>query len=147
MQALIAALLLSLAMHGVQWYWHDALQDEIKAERAAKVTVALAYSENARLVEAGWAKKVQGARDAKDSELRGVRARLDDALAGLRDRPDRRVPDPTPGAATACAGATGAELSGRDAAFLSRLSARADGLRAELAECYAREEALTVLRK
>lgn len=65
--------------------------------------------------------------------ITAVNARLADALEQLRQRPER-LPE---SAATACAGATGRELSAPDAGFLVREAARADRLRAALSECYA----------
>lgn len=70
-------------------------------------------------------------RDAKDAEIRRIAAARDRALDELRKRPER-LPEP---AREACKGATGAELSGRDAEFLARLAARADELRAALRAC------------
>lgn len=66
-----------------------------------------------------------------ESQLRSISGRLADALVSLHNRP-ARLPEP---ARAACAGATGAELSGPDAAFLEREAARADTLRAALARC------------
>ena len=82
--------------------------------------------------------------DAARDELAQVRA--DAVVAALaysenvRNRPDR-VPGTTDAPRTACAGATGAELSGPDAVFLVGLAARADELRAELGACQQREHA------
>lgn len=78
-------------------------------------------------------------REKKDAEVRKINARLVDALERLRQRPER-LPEP---ARAACTGATGAELSGPDAGFLVREAARADELRAALAECYGWIDAVT----
>jgi len=75
--------------------------------------------------------------DAKDRDLRDISTRLADALERLRNRPERLPEAERP----FCAGSTGRELSGPDAAFLERLAARADTLRAELGACYERERA------
>jgi hypothetical protein len=104
---------------------------DVKADAAS----ALDASEQAREVERFASKARQGIEDAKNAEIRKMRARLDDALERLRNRPDR-LPE---AARPACEGATGAELSGRDAQFLERLAARADELRAELKACQDRE--------
>ena len=66
-------------------------------------------------------------------EVRTINARLADALERLRKRPER-LPEP---ARKACEGATGAQLSGPDAGFLSREAARANELRSALEKCYA----------
>lgn len=73
------------------------------------------------------------------AEQDSIRARLSADLERLRNRPARVVrADAVPGAAKAgCAGASGRELSGGDAEFLSRLAARADEIRAGLIACYA----------
>lgn len=69
----------------------------------------------------------------KNDEIASINARLSVALAGLRNRPERR-PD-MPQTAAACVGATGSDLSGPDAEFLSREAARADQLRSALNQC------------
>lgn len=66
-------------------------------------------------------------------EQRTINARLADDLERLRQRANRLSRD----SAADCQGATGRELSAADAAFLARLAARADELRAGLAACYA----------
>jgi hypothetical protein len=140
LQAIAALLALSLAGSGFLYWRLDAAQDELAAVRAAAVSAALAYSENARQIEQQHAQRVQGITDAKDATLRRVRAAAAADLDRLRDRADR-VPGADIAPRPACAGATGAELSGRDAAFLVGLAERADWLRAELAACQQREHA------
>ena len=85
----------------------------------------------ARRIEAQRNEKQQRINDELQRQTRLVGARLADVLAGLRNRPER-LPEP---AREACQGASGAELSGPDAAFLVRLAARADQLRADLTAC------------
>jgi hypothetical protein len=99
----------------------------LQAEHDAKVQTT-ALGENATLL-----------RKARDAEKDRISARLADAIAGLRNRPER-LPDT---AAAACAGASGRELSGPDAEFLERLAAEADRLRAALAEQQAWIEKVT----
>jgi hypothetical protein len=140
LHALSALLAGSVLMSGVLFWRLDAAQDELAAVRAAAVSAALAYSENARQIEQQHAQRVRGITDAKDATLRRVRAAADADIDRLRDRADR-VPGADSAPRPACAGATGAELSGRDAQFLVRLAERADGLRAELAACQQREHA------
>lgn len=104
---------------------------DVKSAAAAQLT----KTEQARETERELQRFNQGAQNVKDAEYRRIAARLSDALRELRSRPDR-LPE---AARAACAGATGAELSGRDAAVLEGLAARADQLRAELAGCQDRE--------
>ena len=106
-----------------------------RADEKENAAAAFDASEQAREVERLASKTRQGIEDAKNAEIRKVRARLDDALERLRNRPDRLPEASRP----ACEGATGAELSGRDAAFLERLAARAEAIRAELKACQDRE--------
>lgn len=79
-------------------------------------------------------------RTAHEKEVTAISARLADALSQLRKRPERRDMPETP--AAACTGATGTDLSNRDAEFLSREAARADGLRAALEQCYSWSESI-----
>jgi len=70
--------------------------------------------------------------EVKDADDIRTNDRLADALQRLRERPNRKASAAT----AACAGATGAELSGPDGGFLEREAARAEGLRNALKECY-----------
>lgn len=101
-------------------------------ERGRVQAELLKRTEQARQVEQEWARKVKVLGDAKDAEIDRINGRLADALERLRKRPER-LPEP---ARAACAGATGAQLSGPDAGFLEREAARADALRAALEQCY-----------
>lgn len=83
-------------------------------------------------------------RQEKDRELREVNARATALAHSLRQRPERAA---APSGAPAAAGAgqsgsrcTGAELPREDASFLAGEAARADQLRAALAQCYAQYE-------
>lgn len=86
-----------------------------------------------------WEKQLANVRNEKNAELQRIGVALGDALERLRNRPER-MPEP---ARAACKGSTGAELSGSDAGFLVGLAARADRLRADLAECQAWVETVT----
>ena len=66
--------------------------------------------------------------------LSDINTQLNDDIVGLRSRPSRR--DSTGDTAPDCQGSSGRELSGPDAEFLTRLAARADGLREALTACY-----------
>lgn len=98
-------------------------------------------SENEKALQQAKAEAAETARRAKETarvqqehadEVTRIAAERDHALDRLRKRP-ARLPEP---ARTACKGSTGAELSGEDATFLVRESARADELRAALSACY-----------
>ena len=101
-------------------------------ENEYKAALLVAQQE-AQAVERKW----QGAADAIVKNLEAKRAvtqrNLDIALNGLRDRPERHLPN-DPG--VVCKGASGAELSRPDAVFLTRLAARGDRLQAALDACY-----------
>lgn len=94
----------------------------------------LEAQKKAQEIERTW----QGAADAIVKNLEAKRAvtqrNLDIALNGLRDRPERAMPDDS---RAGCKGATGAELSRPDAGFLVREAARADRLQSALTACYA----------
>lgn len=99
----------------------------------------LAAQQEAQEVERKW----QGAANAIVTNLEAKRAGtqrlLDTALNGLRDRPERHLPnDPRAN----CAGASGAELSRPDAGFLVREATRAERLQAALDACYKQYDAV-----
>jgi hypothetical protein len=131
--ALVAAA--GLALSAGAWIHGRSHGIEITEVRYA--AQAAEANREARRFEQQRTREVQDAQDARDTQIRSINARLTDALDRLRERPGR-LPEPS---RSACQGATGAELSGADAAFLERFSARADSLRAELAACQDREHA------
>lgn len=132
MAALCALLALALAAAGVQTLRLKSLQASTAQALADAATAA-------RAQEQVWQTNMSKVRDEKDAEIKRVGAARDAALASLRNR-RARLPE---AARTACEGATGRELSGGDAEVLVRLAGRADELRAELAACYKREDALS----
>lgn len=142
-QALAIALALSVAFGG--WQTH-----RITTMRADAADAALSAKEGERIAEIAQAAKyraqtvaLQGVEDAKNAELRRVRAATDTELDRLRNRPERRPELPQGGAtASACTDATGAGLSRPDAGFLVRFAAYAAATRGELAACEARESAI-----
>ena len=83
-------------------------------------------------------------RQEKDREIREVNARAAALANSVRNRPERAAPAggtaQTAGAGPGGARCTGAELPREDAAFLAGEAARADQLRAALAQCYAQYE-------
>lgn len=99
----------------------------------------------ARAKEQTWAARVGQVEQEKTNENARIAARYAAELDGLRKRAERR-PAPTgetPSATATCAGATGAELSRPDAAFLIGEAARADRQRAALAACYGAYDAVS----
>ena len=82
--------------------------------------------------EAIWKGKVDEINAQHKTEVGAVARQRDAALASLRNRAEVRL---SGAAGTACAGATGRELSKPDAGFLVRLAAEADELRASLRAC------------
>lgn len=89
--------------------------------------------------EAGAIRQVEDNERRRNAQtLAALSSRVGDALYRLRDRPERPA-FPASGASSAApgAGGTGAGLFAEDARFLVGEAARADRLRAALAECYA----------
>lgn len=127
---LAAALALAAAYGAGRFQQWRADEREAIAARAELV-------EKARQTEQNLRDDMGVLEDVKNAEIRRVAAQRDAAVRELRNRPER-MPE---AARPACAGATGAELSGRDAEFLTGLAARADELRAELGACQRRERA------
>lgn len=111
---------------------------ETKATMSAEYTKKLLEaSELARERERVMVESADRLRKDKDAQIASLNGRLGSALDGLRQRPQRPAASPeSPPAACSCAGATGAELSREDGAFLVREAARADSLRAALSQCY-----------
>jgi len=89
-------------------------------------------------------KGLKEAKDENDKQIAAIAADRDDALKRLRNRPNRRPTATAAGAGTSgvCAGASGAELSKEDAAFLVGEAARADSVVAELNMCNSKYDAV-----
>ena len=118
---------LCLASYGAGRWQQSARDDE-----AQLVAVAQANAD-ARERELLAQKAVNKSKEIRDAEFETINARLVRALGELRKRAVR-LPE---AARAACQGATGAELSNPDGQFLAGEAARADKLRAALAECQA----------
>lgn len=127
----IAALMGAGAVSGI--WWHGNSHGKRAAENAYQEAVEQARKE-ATTIERQRQEGVNRALQDQYDEVSSINASLAADLDRLRQRPDRPSVPRDPG--TECQGATGAELSGPDAAFLARLSARADELRAALKSCY-----------
>jgi len=77
----------------------------------------------------------------KNAEIKAIDSKLAAAIAdGVRLRAERR--EPSPAIASACKGASGAELSRPDDQFLQGLAARADRIRSALDQCYKQYDAV-----
>jgi hypothetical protein len=83
-RALAVLLALALALHVVQWLRLDAAQDELAAVRAAAVSAALAYSENAREIEQQQTERIAHAQRTREQEQARNR-RTADLLRTERD--------------------------------------------------------------
>jgi hypothetical protein len=129
--ALIGAVLLgvrAIEKHGYDRHVAEVAQERLRLlERTEQKTADVQAEANKILKE-------------KTDALNDTSARLDVALDELRKRPARRSGSNVPSGTGACAGASGAELSGPDAGFLAREAARGDRLRASLAQCYRQYE-------
>ena len=110
-----------------------------QAGEQAHTAALLAATEAARRTEHQMQEKADAARTQAEAARRRLAADLERARDELRERA-ARLPE---AARPACVGATGAELSQRDADFLVRQAARADELRAHLDACQAWAAAVT----
>lgn len=118
------------------------VQETFDAYKGVQAQLAMESERAARAQEQAWTEKVAQTEETKNEEIRSINGRLDAALDSLRNRPTRS-PD-MPKSSAACKGATGADLSRPDAEFLTRLSSRADQLRAALQACYAYVDQVTI---
>lgn len=127
-------LAVALAWGGIGRYQLRSLRAEIATERQAQAAEIARLKAEALATESTWKGKAHELHRAREIEVGNIAAALDAAERRLRDRPARRA-DLSEAASSACPGATGAELYREDGQFLIRESARADRLRAALAEC------------
>lgn len=137
----VAVLAAAVTSAGAAWHFtsqHYELRLARGALEYAEAVAAVASS--AREQERAQQEKI----NASLKQQAGALARINDGLRadldGLRNRPGR-ADGVSDAARVACAGGTGAELSGPDAVFLAGEAARADALRAGLEACYAALEA------
>ena len=135
-------LAVALAWGGIGRYQLRSLRAEIATERKAQADEIARLKAEAQATESTWKGKAHELHRAREIEVGNIAAALDAAERRLRDRPARRADLPE-AARAACSGSTGADLSGPDSLFLVRESARADQLRAALAECQGWIEAVT----
>lgn len=138
-----AAVLVAVALAASHWKVYKVGQNEKQAEwNAEKLDTA---QQTLRLLESrdrtttALQDNTDALRRTKNAQISRLDADLAVALAGLQNRPDRPSAGsvPTDTGAGPNPGCTGAQLYKSDAGFLSRESARADKLLADLAQCQA----------
>jgi hypothetical protein len=133
----IRILLAVLAAVGAWAHGYGAGKDKVQAkwDQAVLAAERAAAAEKDRLREAE-----DKLRSAHAQALDRTNRRLDAALDGLRNRPERPVGVPETPRST-CEGANGPELAGEHARFLARYAALAAQQDAALTACYASLEA------
>ena len=129
------------------WQGDDAGQAKVQAQWDREKAKQMAeYAENMRLAREKEQALQQGAnnlREEKDRELKKVADTNRILLGSLRNRPERPTEgSAVSGAASACSGATGAQLAKGDAEFLAGYSADAASLKAALDQCVKQYESL-----
>ena len=129
------------------WQGDDAGQAKVQAQWDKEKAKQMAeYAENMRLAREKEQALQQGAnnlREEKDRELKKVADTNRILLGSLRNRPERPAEgSAVSGAASACSGATGAQLAKGDAEFLAGYSADAASLKAALDQCVKQYESL-----
>lgn len=129
------------------WQGDDAGQAKVQAQWDREKAKQMAeYAENMRLAREKEQALQQGAnnlREEKDRELKKIADTNRILLGSLRNRPERPAEgSAVPGAASACNGATGAQLAKGDAEFLAGYSADAASLKAALDQCVKQYESL-----
>ena len=129
------------------WQGNDAGQAKVQAKWDREKAKQMAeYAENMRLAREKEQALQQGAnnlREEKDRELKKVADTNRILLGSLRNRPERPAEgSAVSGAASACSGATGAQLAKGDAEFLAGYSADAASLKAALDQCVKQYESL-----
>ena len=129
------------------WQGDTAGQAKVQAQWDREKAKQMAeYAENMRLAREKEQALQQGAnnlREEKDRELKKVADTNRILLGSLRNRPERPAEgSAVSGAASACSGATGAQLAKGDAEFLAGYSADAASLKAALDQCVKQYESL-----
>lgn len=152
---LVAILVVALALFGLGWkVYHDVEQHGYGRRIGEEQAQTIRDLRQNEIREANLQAQFDAVKKEKDDEISGINARHVAALNELRNRPTQRRPvsensrgcgaapgSGLPGANGAVSqgepvGATGADLSQPDAAFLLGEAARGNSLRAALKECY-----------
>lgn len=131
----LAALSVTLFGYGfLRGAQHEVTKfDAYKAAQSAAIVAQVVKSAQAT---ASIKSSALALEKAKDEKISAITAQRDRAISELRNRPERR-PDMS-GDAASCAGASGAELSRSDAAFLIGDYSAAAQFVAERNECIAK---------
>lgn len=124
---LVAALLITLALNGVQYYIHDAYKERVAQSQAKAAQLAREKEEGWRQGITQWVVRYVGERERREEELNRTISGL--KSGSLRVKPRLSCAPPTsPGSNGGEAGG----LSAEDAEFLLREAARADALAEQL---------------
>jgi hypothetical protein len=118
----------------------DYEQARFEAYRAAQEKAVLVQVNKAATATANLQIGASALEEVSNEKQDAITARLNRALAELRQRPDR-VAD-VPQGSTACVGNTGAQLAGPDAGFLEGYAADAARLRVAVDRCSAQYKQL-----
>ena len=135
-QLKIAGILGAIAAVAI-WYevqLHQARKDGKAECVAAQTAAALVATEAARTRESQWQQDAKTIDEVRAHERIQADTALSAALAGLRNRPSSRLPETATCTADG-AGATGRQLSEPDGAFLTRFTAAAEVVSADLRVC------------
>jgi hypothetical protein len=116
--------------------WRQAKEiAEMKADYETKRGEAEAI---ARDKEQGWQNTAEQITRDKNAQIAATTRRLNNAIAGLRTRPERpTTPSELPTTTSSCFGLSGAELARGDGEFLAGYAADAARLEAALKQCEA----------
>lgn len=124
----------------IKWYGYNQYQ---AGENSMELFWQKRLSEqvvDARKVEKARHTLINEALQVRFDETTAINNTLNSDLSELRNRPERVSRDTR----AECTGATGAELSGRDAEAFTRHASRADRLRSALKICYSYSDSLQV---
>ncbi len=151
---IVAVILAIVAMLAGGWKCYVAGRSDGRAEVAQmwdqeRAKTAKAHADEqarARAREQTLQRQADQDRQEKHREIARLTRQRDAAIDSLRQRPDRPADAPSQAAAPAqpgpsAQGCTGGQLYRPDAAFLVGEAARADLIRAELAQCQAQYQA------
>lgn len=144
-----AGCVLVAAVAGSAGYWRGHNAGEAKVQAAWDRERAQLAEEHAKAVAAAREKEqalqaeADQLREETNAKLKEASARAAALADSLRKRPERPAAgSAVSGTASACSGATGAQLARGDGEFLARYAADAARLEAALEQCVRQYEAL-----
>lgn len=139
-ELVLVAVVAFAGWYGYNWIYDrgaDTVQrkwDAVKAEQDQQsAQVAASALETTKKLQ----ESADNQRKSYNAQISSINKSLDNALAGLRERPSRPSPGDLSSNPGKGAGCTGAELYRADGEFLARESARAERLRIKLESCEA----------